>query len=147
MFAKEPLFKRGCGRGPLYEVPVSHSSSKVGIHPPPVAKTRGHTYNALGASSRDEWQWSTIQPRPDPDQLINSYSNVMASSMDGMCEKAIMSSEFQSSVLIIGWLCKISNRACWKQGHSLSKWSKVSGSSSQNLHSSETSSGYILLCK
>ena len=33
LFAKEPLL-RGCGRGPLYEVPVSHSSSKVGIHPP-----------------------------------------------------------------------------------------------------------------
>ena len=33
LFAKEPLFKRGCGRGPLYEVPVSHSSSRVGIHP------------------------------------------------------------------------------------------------------------------
>ena len=33
LFAKEPLSQRGCGRGPLYEVPVSHSSSKVGIHP------------------------------------------------------------------------------------------------------------------
>ena len=34
LFEKEPLFRRGYGRGPLYEVPVSHSSSKVGIHPP-----------------------------------------------------------------------------------------------------------------
>ena len=33
LFLKEPLFRRGCGRGPLYEVPVSHSSSKAGIHP------------------------------------------------------------------------------------------------------------------
>ena len=69
------------------------------------------------------------------------YSKVSASSIAGMCEKAIMSSEFQLSALMIGWLCKMSNRACWKQGHSLSKWSKVSGSSSQNLHSSEMSSG------
>ena len=45
----------------------------------------------------------------------------MASSMAGMCENAIMSSEFQLSVMMMGWLCKISNRACWKQGHSLSK--------------------------
>ena len=73
------------------------------------------------------------------------YSKVRASSIAGMCENAIMSSEFQFSVLMMGWLCKISNLACWKQGHSFSRWSKVSGSSSQNLHNSETSSGYILL--
>ena len=77
----------------------------------------------------------------DPDQVINDYSNVIASSMDGMWEKAIMSSEFQFNVLMMGLLCKISNLACWKQGHSFRRWSKVSGSSSQNLHSSETSSG------
>ena len=69
------------------------------------------------------------------------YSKVSASSIAGICENAIMSSEFQLSVLMIGWFCRISKRACWKQGHSLSKWSKVSGSSSQNLHSSDTSSG------
>ena len=69
------------------------------------------------------------------------YSNVIASSMAGMWENAIMSSEFQLSVFMIGWFCKISKRACWKQGHSLSKWSNVSGSSSQNLHNSDTSSG------
>ena len=69
------------------------------------------------------------------------YSKVKASSMAGMCENAIMSSEFQFSVLMMGWLCKISNLACWKHGHSFSRWSNVSGSSSQNLHSSETSSG------
>ena len=61
--------------------------------------------------------------------------------MAGMCENAMMSSEFQFNVLMMGWLWRISNLACWKQGHSLSRWSKVSGSSSQNLHSSETSSG------
>ena len=64
--------------------------------------------------------------------------------MAGMCENANMSAESHLSVLMIGWLWRMSNLACWKQGHSLSKWSNVSGSS-QNLHSSETSSGYILL--
>ena len=49
------------------------------------------------------------------------YSKVSASSIAGMCENAIRSSEFQSSVLMMGWLCRISNLACWKQGHSLSK--------------------------
>ena len=37
---------------------------------------------------------------------------VYYSSIAGMCEKAIMSSEFQLSVLMTGWLCKISNLAC-----------------------------------
>ena len=69
------------------------------------------------------------------------YSKVSASSIAGMCENAIMSSEFHLSVLMMGWLRRMSNLACWKQGHSLSKWSKVSGFSSQNLQSSETSSG------
>ena len=50
-----------------------------------------------------------------------NYSNVNASSIAGMCENAIMSSEFQLSVLMMGFLCRISNRACWKHGHSLSK--------------------------
>ena len=74
-------------------------------------------------------------------ELVLSYSKVRASSIAGICENASKSSEFQFSVLMIGWLCKMSNLACWKQGHSFSRWSKVSGSSSQNLHSSETSSG------
>ena len=110
-----------------------------GRHSPlPVAKTERHTYIALGSCTQGEWQWSTTHPRPEPDLLINSYSNARASSMDGICEKAIMSPEFHFSVFWMGWLCSMSNRACWKHGHSLSRWSKVSGSSSQNLHSSET---------
>ena len=40
------------------------------------------------------------------------YSKVSASSIAGICKNAIISSEFQLSVLMIGWLCKISNRAC-----------------------------------
>ena len=62
--------------------------------------------------------------------------------MAGICENAIMSAESHFVVFMVGWLCSMSNLACWNQ---LSKWSKVSGSSSQNLHSSETSSGYILI--
>ena len=84
-----------------------------------------------------------VPPSPGPAVicLINDYSKVMASSMAGIWEKAIMSSEFQLSVLMMGWFYRISKRACWKEGHSLSRWSNVSGSSSQNLQSSETSSG------
>ena len=51
-FERSPSSRRGYGRGPLYEVPVSHSPSKVGIHPPPVAKTGGHTYSALGTEPK-----------------------------------------------------------------------------------------------
>ena len=40
------------------------------------------------------------------------YSKVRASSIAGMCENAIMSSEFQFSVFMMGWLCRISNLAC-----------------------------------
>ena len=111
-----------------------------GRHSPlSVAKTERHTYSALGSNTRGEWQWSTTHPRPEPDQLVISYSNVRASSMAGMCENAIMSAESQSSVFMMGWLCRMSKRACWKHGHSLSMWSNVSGSSSQNLHNYETS--------
>ena len=91
-------------------------------------KTEGHTCSALGSSTQGEWQWSTTQPRPEPVQLVSSYSNVSASSMAGMCENAIMSAESHLSVLMMGWLWRMSNLACWKQGHSLSKWSSVSGS-------------------
>ena len=41
LFGKEPLFRRGYGRGPLSEVPVSHSSSKVDIHPSLYLRQRG----------------------------------------------------------------------------------------------------------
>ena len=105
----------------------------------PVPSMRG----LLRRASGDMGEFTN--PREWSQYISISYSNVNASSIAGMCENAIMSSEFQFSVLMMGWLCKILNLACWKQGHSLSRWSKVSGSSSQKLHSSETSSGYIML--
>ena len=69
------------------------------------------------------------------------YSDVNAESMSGMCENVIMSAESHCVVLMIGWFFKMSNRACCKHGHSLSKWSNVLFSSSQNLQSSHASSG------
>ena len=65
-------------------------------------KTEGHTCSALGSSTQGEWQWSTTQPRPEPGQLVSSYSNVSASSIDGMWENAIMSVESHFSVLMMG---------------------------------------------
>ena len=42
------------------------------------------------------------------------YSKVSAASMAGICEKAIMLAESHLVVFVIGWLCNMSNRACWK---------------------------------
>ena len=89
---------------PLFEQ-SRHSS-------PSVAKTEEDTYSALGPSTQGEWQWSTTHPRPVPGQSVVSYSNVIASSMAGMCENAIMSVESHLSVLMIGWLWRMSNLAC-----------------------------------
>ena len=66
-----------------------------GRHSPlSVAKTDRHTYSAQGADTQVEWQWSTTQLRPGRDLLVKGYSNVIASSIAGMWENAIMSSEF-----------------------------------------------------
>ena len=65
-----------------------------------MSKTERHAYQALGPCTQGEWQWSTTQPRLGPGLLVRDYSNVMASSMAGICENAIKSSEFQLSVLM-----------------------------------------------
>ena len=95
-------------------------------------KTEGHTCSALGSSTQGEWQSSTTHPRAVPGRSVISYSKVIVSSMAGMCENAIMSAGSHLSVLMMGWLWRMLNLACWKQGHSLSKWANVSGSSSQS---------------
>ena len=134
---------QGKGGGPLFWFSVSHPASKAGSIPL-CSKTEGHTCIALGPRTRNGWQWSTkTSPGLYLVHQLMSYAKVSAASMEGMCEKAIVSAESHLVVFMIGWLCSMSKRACWKEG----KWSNVSGSSSQNLHSSDTSSGYILLCR
>ena len=69
----------------------------------PVPSMRGLLRRASGDMGEFTYpgEWSSL-----------CYSKVRASSIAGICENAIMSSEFQFSVLMMGWLCKISNLAC-----------------------------------
>ena len=53
------------------------------------------------------------------------YSKVSASSIAGMCENAIMSSVFQLSVLMMGWLWKISSRKFYSVANSTRSASDV----------------------
>ena len=87
---------------------------------PLCTETEGHTCIDLGVRVQSGWQWSTNHPRSAPGpSAVTGYSKVSAASMAGLCEKVIMSDESHLVVFMIGWLCSMSNRACWKHGHSL----------------------------
>ena len=100
--------------GSLYEVPVSHSPGKEGINP--LCSWDREAYPPGPRLQYPKWLAMEYHPpraRVQTNSQCCSYSNVIASSMAGMCEKAIMSSEFHCSVFLIGWLCSMSKRACW----------------------------------